>query len=582
MSQVPFNPTPQQQGIICHEGPAFIVACPGAGKTRVMAERARRLFRDMPPGRGIAFLSFTQAAVFELDIRLRQEGILASPVFPNFIGTFDSFVWKFLIAPFGVRGSDARPQLIADVNDFPLIPFSGAHPLPLSCFDPVTSRIISDVAKLRGYDISQKAPHQVQAYETSAKTFRANLRERGLLGFEQARYEALERLSEPELSARIATALAGRFIDVMVDEAQDCNPDDLQIISWLRNKCMPVKVVSDPHQSIYGFRGGVTDHLFAFAETFDPHERKALTGNFRSSPNICMTIAQLRPITARGTPDEPRGPFKEETAPVHILSYAGTSVPASIGAKFSQLLDEAGIDVSMSPVVASTKASGAAAVGQPRPSGSRNRTVRLAEAVVNFDFASGFNDVKTAIECAHEIFLELEGHLTGTSYHEYLSINEIEPGSWRPRVIALLRELRFDPANNADPKAWHAAAKKVIMKHLTIPGSQSVSQKLKWHTSIATALQAAPSDAVMPRTIHSVKGAEFPAVCVITTASTLKGILNFLKTGSPTERAEDARKLYVAASRAQRMLVIAAPKSQASGLRIYLRGQGADVTIEDI
>ena len=395
-----FEPTPQQQEIICHDGSAFIEACPGAGKTRVMAEHARRLFRDISPGRGVAFLSFTQAAVFELDTRLRKDGVLASTVFPSFIGTFDRFVWRFLIAPFGVRGSDARPCLIADINDYQLTPFKGAHPLPLKCFEPITNRIIPDLAKQQRFDVSKKSAHQVQAYETSARNLRTDLRVRGRLGFDQARYEALERVKDPVLSKRIAAALVGRFREVIVDEAQDCNPDDLKIISWLRDRNMPVKVVCDPHQSIYEFRGGVTDHLFSFADTFAPHERKKLTGNFRASSNICKTIAQLRPITVRGMLDEPLGPFKNDLAPVHILSYAG-KVAASIGTKFSELLHQENIDVSTSPVVAATKASGAAAVGKPRPSGSRNRTVLLAEAVVNFHFASGFNDAKKALEGAH-------------------------------------------------------------------------------------------------------------------------------------------------------------------------------------
>lgn len=34
----PFEPTGEQQRVIEHAGSAFISACPGAGKTRVMAD----------------------------------------------------------------------------------------------------------------------------------------------------------------------------------------------------------------------------------------------------------------------------------------------------------------------------------------------------------------------------------------------------------------------------------------------------------------------------------------------------------------------------------------------------------------
>ncbi len=582
MSEEDFDPTPQQRDVILSGSSAFIRACPGAGKTRVMAERARCMLRNMPPGRGIAFLSFTKAAVFELDTRLRQERILASPVFPSFIGTFDSFVWQFLIAPFGIKDSDERPRLVPDLDDFRLTPFDGAHPLPLACFDPLTDRLLPSVAKRLGFDVSQKPASQIRAYETAARSIRANLRKQGQLGFDQARYEALERLKQPTLSGRIAAALAGRFREVMVDEAQDCNPDDLEIIFWLRKTGIPVKVVCDPDQSIYEFRGGVTNHLVAFADTFARPERKELTGNFRSSPNICKAITQLRPPATRSIADEPRGPLKNETAPVHILSYAGTAVPAAIGTAFSDLLRRSAIDIAGSPVLAATKASGAAAVGQPRPSQRRDRVVRLADAVTGFQFAAGFNDMRAALDCVHEIVLELEGRLVGTSYRHYVSENGIEPVSWRPKVIALLRELQFDPAKYESVKAWHAAAKIIVDRRLTIPEGQSVSQKLKWNAAVENALAAAPGDAAMPRTIHSVKGMAFPAVCVVTTASTLKMILDFLETGEPAERAEDARKLYVAASRAQRLLVIAAPRSQAERLSTHLRGQGANVTVTDI
>ena len=582
MSRQCFKPTDQQRAVIRHDGSAFVTACPGAGKTRVMTERARRLFQDMPPGRGLAFLSFTQAAVSELENRLRQEALLSTPVFPSFIGTFDSFVWQFLVAPFGIKESKARPRLIADIAHLTVEPFDGAHALPLSCFCPRTGAIFELAAKQKGFDVSKKPDHQLQAYTTAATQLRTGLRERSQLGFDEARAVALERLNNLTQAERIAAALAGRFCEVIVDEAQDCNPDDLTVISWLRDSGLPVKVVCDPHQSIYEFRGGVTDHLFRFADTFPPDERKELTGNFRSTPNICKAIAQFRSPSARGAPDDALGALKAETAPVQILSYEGNAVPASIGTTFCTLLQEATIDVSSAPIVAATKASGAAAAGQPRPANSNHRTIRLAEAVTDFHFAAGFSDMKTAIESVHQIFLELEGHLRGRSYHQYLTENEIEPASWRSKVVSALRTLRFDTARHADGKAWHDAAKNLLARELTIEDGKSIAQKLKWNAGLDAALAAVPAETAMPRTIHSVKGMEYPAVCVVTTASTLKGILDFLETGEPADKAEDARKLYVAASRAEKLLVIAAPKSQAERLKTHLCAQGATVIVKKL
>jgi len=51
------------------------------------------------------------------------------------------------------------------------------------------------------------------------------------------------------------------FLEVIVDEAQDCNPLDLQILEWLRGHGLAVTVVADPDQAIYGFRHGDPTNL---------------------------------------------------------------------------------------------------------------------------------------------------------------------------------------------------------------------------------------------------------------------------------------------------------------------------------
>ncbi len=87
-----------------------------------------------------------------------------------------------------------------------------------------------------------------------------------------------------------------------------------------------------------------------------------------------------------------------------------------------------------------------------------------------------------------------------------------------------------------------------------------------------------PLTALTPGTIHSVKGMQFPGVCVVLSTQTSKDIIDYLSTGQPAARAESARKLYVAASRAERLLVIAAPKSQSTRLMEHIEKTGAQVT----
>ena len=94
--------TKEQLAIIRHEGSAFISACPGAGKTRCIVDRARAMLSKTGTCRGLSFLSFTNAAVSELQERLARDRLLSSTVFPHFVGTFDSFIWHYMVEPFAL------------------------------------------------------------------------------------------------------------------------------------------------------------------------------------------------------------------------------------------------------------------------------------------------------------------------------------------------------------------------------------------------------------------------------------------------------------------------------------------------
>jgi superfamily I DNA/RNA helicase len=576
-----FKPTPEQDNFIHHVGSAFITACPGAGKTRVIVERVRHLLRENYDGRGVALLSFSRATISELENRLRGEALLSSPVFPHFIGTFDSFIWQFVVAPFGIPNTETAPRLIPDMGSRKVQPFDMAQALPLACYDRITGKINAAAALRSGFDVSKKTQAQIRAYETSAQNMLARFHERGELDFDDVRNLVLNRLADKYFSVDFSSALAARFIEVIIDEAQDCNPVDLKIISWLRSAGIPTKVVCDPHQSIYGFRGGVADQLFTFANTFDKNDQLKMCGNFRSSDNICKAIVMLRAAEYRKIIDKPLGKYKNEKAHVYILSYAGASVSPAIGEKFVEILNELKVDVTNAPVLAATKSSGSNATGQRVVKAKRDLTFRLAQAVSDFYFAFESGNQKSALEEVHKVILELDGRLSIKSYHQCIVTLDIKPNEWRPQALHVLRALRYDPKVFADADAWHSRAKEILEPYLP-EGSPSISQKLKKNRDIKAALTPAPAKCPPVKTIHSAKGMEFPAVCVVTVPQTLKSVLDYLEHGTPAEEAETARELYVAASRAQRLLVIATPKSQTSRLATHLRMAGAAVTILDI
>ena len=575
-----FLPTCDQARIIDHEGSAFVSACPGSGKTQVMVERARSLLTSSSPGRGIAFLSFTSAAVSELERRLRIEGLLPYPPFPNFLGTFDSFLWQFVVIP--LRNSDGAPpiRLIPDIGRITVQPAESLPKLSLDCFDRTSGRIVPRDARRMGFDPDSNLS-RTTAYETTAAKIRAALLQRRQIDFEEARSLAAESLRDAAISSPLRAALACRFREVIVDEAQDCNPADLEIVKWLRESGISTKVVCDPNQSIYGFRGGVTDELIAFEEEFGAEDRLRLSGNFRSSEPISKGIAALRPLDARGDPDSALGRNSSITTPIHILSYPGSRVPANVAGKFGDLVEAQGLCRDDSPVLAATRNTIAAAMGQPKSTETRHLTLRLAHAVTGFHYSFETKNRLADLEEVHRVVLDIEGHIGQATYHQYLSDKSIDAVDWRPRILRLVRELRYDPSAFASPDAWLEKAKELLEPGAANDGS-SISQKLRRHQKLAATLAEAPQQIPPAHTIHAVKGMQFPAVCVVTTAATLKGILDFLTKGESAGRDEEARKLYVAASRAQQFLAIASPRSQAKRLAAHLRSTGAAVVVVDL
>lgn len=575
MKRKPFKPTPEQEVVIAHKENAFITACPGAGKTQVLVERARQELKYSASGQGLAFLSFTNAAISELKARLLSEALLLNPPFPHYVGTFDTFIWQFFIAPLGIPGCATPPQLIPDMQERAITPYSGAQEIPLGYFNEVTGKLIPEKVKQCGFDVSAK-PALTARYEAAAKHCRDRFLARGEVGFNDVRAIVNGYLTDPQVAASLAAALAARFREIVVDEAQDCNPADIEIINWLRDSGIVTKVICDPYQSIYEFRGGVTEELFALRATFAPQNQLPMRGNFRSNPNICKAIAAFRSPGEQQPRDQSLGPLSGDLTTIHILHFPGNSIPNSIGQKFNDLLQSHGLTPLECPVVSSARDAACKAIGQVVDANSGDRTVRLALAVTGFHTGVEINARKEAMEALHSIVLELGGKMGAKTYHQIVRAEALKPEDWRPEVLQLLQSLRYDPAHDADADAWLTRARNLLAPFLGSSGS--IAQKLRNHQALSAILTRKPAFNLSARTIHSVKGMEFPGIGVVLSPITCKDLLDYLTTGQPAKSAEAARKLYVAASRAERLLVIAVPKSQGSRLVEHIKKTDAEVT----
>jgi hypothetical protein len=571
-----FTLTSEQVAIVEHESSAFISACPGAGKTRCIVERARAKLSNAESYRGLAFLSFTNAAVSELQERLVQNHLLPVPVFPHFVGTFDSFIWHYLVEPFGLDGCDSPIKVIPDTGDLIVTPFPGAQGLRLDCFERSTGKIIPEEARKVGFN------RDPTRYETAARRLRVRLLERGQLDFDDVRRIANGNLKDEAVSNRLGRILKARFGEIIVDEAQDCNPDDLLVIDWLRGTAkIPTKVVCDPHQSIYGFRGGVSDELFKYASTFADNEQLSLTGNFRSSSHICKVVHTLRAPSHRGDGEEALGPLKDCDLNVHVLSYGGKGVSSQIGTAFTTIAHKSGIDPKDCRLAAKTRSSGLKAIGAYTGDVGQSLSLKLANAVMKFHYSDNSKDQFYAITEVHLITMAISEKLNGRSYHQVISEENIDILSWRGQVVKIVQSLRFDATAGDTRTEWINRARKSL--NIFLPtGGGSIAQKLQNQAKLDDILGAVPALGISSRTIHEVKGKQYQGVCVVLTTATAKGILTHLESEPDNSMSEDARELYVAASRAQKLLVFACPKSQSKRLAKHISSSGATVQVTEI
>ena len=101
--------TDQQTAVVEAQGILFVEACPGAGKTRALVARLLKRTEE-EPRKGIALISFTNAAIDEVNRRCadRPEALIV----PNFVGTFDSFINRFITRPLYVRQFWRTPRFI--------------------------------------------------------------------------------------------------------------------------------------------------------------------------------------------------------------------------------------------------------------------------------------------------------------------------------------------------------------------------------------------------------------------------------------------------------------------------------------
>lgn len=249
---------------------ADVLACPGSGKTTVLLAKLKLLVDRMPleNGAGICVLSHTNVAVDE--IRKRLSGYADKLLsYPNYIGTIQSFVDKFLTMPYLRNIAGRNVQAVDNLtyaqhmqNRMQLsAKYSALNYVSKNSFETggqFTERLDHTQALYVRDDgalcIGKQKKALAGADTKSAKQYKALLDDllkiEGIMRYQDAYSYAKTAINDlPEVYTDL---FSSRFQYVFIDEYQDCDDVQRRAIDAIFNstKCTVIKI-GDSDQAIY-------------------------------------------------------------------------------------------------------------------------------------------------------------------------------------------------------------------------------------------------------------------------------------------------------------------------------------------
>ena len=277
-----YEPTPEQTNFIdaCQIGDALLVAGPGTGKSRTLAETARRLVDDGIISQGsisVVTLTRSLAAKLAVDIPHGQAS------------TFHALCLNLLnqlgLAS-GMRVVDPWEERELVVCDLKLIVHNsyGTHPNVKS-----VRKFLRRLA--RSFRSQQTEPQDISTAEKQLLS--ALTTHRKLL-----RYRLLDQMS---WDLDRALRLSDVFIDLpavlLVDEYQDLTAGELRLIQTLHEKHnVRVMACGDDRQCIFGFRDADPLGLSAFSNVYKLEKNHWLSESFRCPELVCRFAEEVAGI----------------------------------------------------------------------------------------------------------------------------------------------------------------------------------------------------------------------------------------------------------------------------------------------
>ncbi|KPU83013.1 hypothetical protein JI57_02790 [Psychromonas sp. PRT-SC03] len=253
-----FSFTVDQQAAIDSNANMVITACPGSGKTTVIAEKIRNEVSDLPTYRGIIGITFTVKASKELKLRCKRN---ACDTKASFFGTIDHFCLSEIIFPFFARVIDRKKRSLECIQ-----------------YKDLPQSIKGELISIPEYE-GDRVSTLFNLFATEIKI----LFDHGFVLLELLGVIATHILSESHACQRYFIA---KYCSVYIDEYQDSSePQHVLFLKLLEMGLVGV-AVGDVQQSIYAWRGSKPQFINELTNKPDIFEHHIVNINHRCHPSI--------------------------------------------------------------------------------------------------------------------------------------------------------------------------------------------------------------------------------------------------------------------------------------------------------
>ncbi len=280
----------QKKAINHFNGPALILAVPGAGKTTVIINRTAKLVENhgVDPRR-ILSITFSKASANDMKNRFTEDFQHLSSM-PIEFSTIHSFCFK-LIRDYAYK-NNITYRLIEgnknEINKYNLIKKIYLDTNNSYITEEKLESLLNSIGYIKNMMISvdeflKDNKTDIDNFKTIFNLYENYKKENNLIDFDDMLTSSYHILIN---NKAILNKYRAAYDFIQLDEGQDTSKIQLELIKLIASPNNNLFIVADDDQSIYGFRGAYPQALFEFSKTYKDAKLFFMEENYRSTKNI--------------------------------------------------------------------------------------------------------------------------------------------------------------------------------------------------------------------------------------------------------------------------------------------------------